>query len=387
MAENRALSQWEIDALLNQIPAATGSGEGAPSGAPPALPERAFARVIKTYDFRRPDKFSKEQWATLQSMHEQFARLIGASFSSRLRTLVSVRLSSIDQGLYEEWQAQVPSQTVCYVLSMRPLSGNIVVEFNMDVASEVIDRLLGGTGMLIDRSREMGEVEQGLLRSFGRAITHSLQEMWAQVQPVDPQVQDLGQDASLIQVAAPTDVVLTIFFEVNVGNHLGAMSICIPYTVLEPIAAHLSAQVWITSGPRARISDAEREVMTALLGRSTLDVAVSLGGVDIPTQTIVDLREGDTFVLGTRVGRPLDITVGEQLRFRGLPGLVGNRVALQISEVVQEVRFGFTDRSTIHLDDPRNAPLPIQASADAGAPPAPSAPATPPPADPAERSG
>ena len=369
MAENRALSQWEIDALLNQIPAAAGAAEGTTGGLAPTLPERAFARVIKTYDFRRPDKFSKEQWATLQSMHEQFARLIGASFSSRLRTLVSVRLSSIDQGLYEEWQAQVPSQTVCYVLSMRPLSGNIVVEFNMDVASEVIDRLLGGTGVLIDRGRELGEVELGLLRSFGRAITHSLQEMWAQVQPVDPQVQDLGQDGSLIQVAAPTDVVLTVFFEVNVGNHLGAMSICIPYTVLEPIAAHLSAQVWITSGPRARISDAERQVMTSLLGRSTLDLAVSLGGVDIPTRTVVDLREGDTFVLETRVGRALDISIGGQTRFRGLPGLVGNRVSLQLSEVVHELRFGFTDRATLRLDDLREGVLPRPAAPEE--PPAP----------------
>lgn len=367
MAESRALSQWEIDALLNQIPVAAGAAEGTPGSVAPTLSERAFARVIKTYDFRRPDKFSKEQWTTLQSMHEQFARLIGASFSSRLRTLVSVRLSSIDQGLYEEWQAQVPSQTVCYVLSMRPLPGNIVVEFNMDVASEVIDRLLGGTGVLIDRGRELGEVELGLLRSFGRAITHSLQEMWAQVQPVDPQVQDLGQDGSLIQVAAPTDVVLTVFFEVNVGSHLGAMSICIPYTVLEPIAAHLSAQVWITSGPRARISDAEHQVMTALLGRSMLDLAINLGGVDIPTRTIVDLREGDTFVLETRVGRPLEIRIGGQTRFRGLPGLVGNRVALQLSEVVQETRFGFTDRSKLRLDDLREPALALEPPA---APPA-----------------
>src|SRR5690606_11340376 len=121
MAETRALSQWEIDALLNRVP---GSPEDAAAALAPAAPERSFSRVIKTYDFRRPDKFSKEQWTTLQSMHDHFARLIGAAFSSRLRTLVGVRLSSIDQGLYEEWQAQVPSETVCYVLSMRPLTGN-----------------------------------------------------------------------------------------------------------------------------------------------------------------------------------------------------------------------------------------------------------------------
>ncbi|MEI7925996.1 MAG: flagellar motor switch protein FliM [Chloroflexota bacterium] len=350
MAENRALSQWEIDALLNQIP---GTAEDvAPGAVGGGQPERtAFARVIKTYDFRRPDKFSKEQWATLQSMHEHFARLIGAAFSSRLRTLVGVRLSSIDQGLYEEWQAQVPNQTVCYVLSMRPLSGNIVVEFTMDVAAEVIDRLLGGTGVLIDRGRELGEVEVGLLRSFGRAITLTLQEMWSQIQPVDPQVQDLGQDASLIQVAAPTDVVLTVFFEVNVGNRLGAMSICIPYTVLEPIATHLSAQVWITSGLRAQVTEEERAMMASLIGRTSLDVSVQLGGVTLPARTIIDMQEGDTFVLDTRLGKPLEIMIGERTRFRGLPGMVGNRVSLQIADVVQEETYGFFDHPNVHFND------------------------------------
>lgn len=345
MAENRALSQWEIDALLNQIPAGEG-GDDLDAGALPSPSERAFSRAIKTYDFRRPDKFSKEQWATLQSIHEHFARLIGASFSSRLRTLVTVRLSSIDQGLYEEWQSQVPSQTVCYVLSLRPLSGNIVVEFNMDVASEVIDRVLGGSGVLIDRGRELGEVENGLLRSFARTITHAMQEMWSHIQPVDPQVQDLGQDASLIQVAAPTDVVLTAFFEVNMGNHLGAMSICIPYTVLEPVAANLSAQIWMASSQRGALSDEERRAMETLIGRSGLDLSVRLGSVELPARAIVEMREGDTFVLTSRVGRPLDVQVSERTRFRGLPGMVGNRLGLQISDIVNEAPpMGFVTRT------------------------------------------
>jgi len=348
MAENRALSQWEIDALLNQIPGGTEDGPGASAS---TTTERSFSRVIKTYDFRRPDKFSKEQWATLQSMHDHFARLIGAAFSSRLRTLVGVRLSSIDQGLYEEWQAQVPSQTVCYVLSMRPLNGNIVIEFTMDVAAEVIDRLLGGTGVLLDRGREMGEVEIGLLRSFGRALTLTLQEVWGQIQPVDPQVQDLGQDASLIQVAAPTDVVLTVFFEVNVGNRMGAMSICIPYTVLEPIATHLSAQVWITSGLRAQVTEDERAMMAALIGRTSLDVSVQLGGVDLPARTIVDMQEGDTFVLDARLGRTLDVIIDGRTRFRGLPGMVGNRVSMQIADVVQEETYGFFARPAVLNND------------------------------------
>jgi len=338
MADNRALSQWEIDALLNQVPAAEAAGvvAGDPlPESPTGRGERPVRRGIRVYDFRRPDKFSREQWATLHSMFETFARIIGASFSSRLRSLVSVRLSSLDQGLYEEWQAQVPSQTACYVMSMRPLTGNIVVEFNSDVASEVVDRLLGGTGLLIDRGREMSEVETALLRSFAGVIRSALDETWSAVVHLSPELQDLGFDAGLIQVAAPTDVVVIAFFEVNIGNHLGAMSICTPYTVLEPIASELSTQIWFQAGRSGAASAEERKVMEALLGRAKLTMRATLGATMLPASTINDMQEGDTIVLDARLGKTLNLLVGDTPRFRGRPGLVGNHMAIQITDVIE----------------------------------------------------
>ena len=339
MAENRALSQGEIDALLNQIPE---DGEAEQDGGvPPPMPvDTGFSRLVKAYDFRRPDKFSKEQWGTLQSMYEAFSRFAGAAFSSRLRTLSNIRLSSIDQGLYEEWQAQVPSQTACYVLSMQPMTGNIVVEFNLDVASEVVDRMLGGNGLLIDRTREMSDVETGLLRSFSSVIGQSLQEMWSAVVPVRSQLQDFGLDAGLIQVASPTDVVLTAFFEVSIGDHLGAMSICVPYTVLEPITSQLSAQVWFSSGRPQASTDEERSQMQALIARSELEVQVELGAVDLPASSLIDLQIGDTIVLDQRVGHSLDLKVDGRARFRGLPGTSGRYLGFRVTEFVDQ-EYGF----------------------------------------------
>ncbi|MEX1022282.1 MAG: flagellar motor switch protein FliM [Dehalococcoidia bacterium] len=337
MVEQRALSQWEIDALLNDLPGGDDRPEDAQEAAGAGRrPEGGVASAIKSYDFRRPDKFSKEQWATLQSMHEHFARMLGAALSSRLRTLVSVRLSSLAQGLYEEWQTEVPNPTVCYVMSMRPLSGNLVVEFSVDVAAEVVDRLLGGNGALVDRGRELGEVEFGILRSFSRTFGHALQEMWSTVRPVEPSLQDLGQDASLIQVAASTDVVLTATFEVTVGAHRSAMTICLPYAVIEPVAHGLSAQLWIASSQRHVVTDDERQALERLIDRSEIDLAVRLGGVDLPARTVAGLQEGDTFVLDARLGRPLDVLIDGHPRFRALPGVLGNRMGVQIADVVED---------------------------------------------------
>lgn len=333
MREDRALSQSEIEALLIQIP---GGGGRDALGVPAPPGGRAFARAVKAYDFRRPDKFSKEQWATLQSMHEQFARAVSAALSSRLRTLVQVHLTSVEQGLYEEWQRQVPNQTICYVLSMQPLSGNIVVEFGMEVAGEVIDRLLGGTGARLPRDHEFGEIENGLLRAFARSITHSLQEIWSQIQPLEPKVQDIGLDASLVQVAGPTDVVVNVSFSIALGGQTGRMSICLPYTVLEPVVGKLSAQTWISSGKYAPLTDEERRARAALVHRSQLGLVVRLGGADVPAGVLMELQTGDTFVLDRRLGRALDVLVGGRVRFTALPGTSGPHLAVQIADLVDD---------------------------------------------------
>ena len=332
----RALSQWEIDNLLNQIPDAAGGVTTEEIAPPPSgsQRDRGLARVIKTYDFRRPDKFSKEQWQTLTAMHETFARMVGAQFSSRMRTLVTVRLSSIDQALYEEWQLQIPSETACYVFSMPPLAGSIVVEFNHDVAAEVIDRLLGGNALIPARDRDLSDIEMLLLRSFAKAISTALTEMWVNVAAVEPDVQELGLDASLIQIAGANDVVVMAFFEVNLGNRLGAMSVCMPYTVLEQVAAKLSAQVWLAAGQSATADARTRRAVRAMLGAAPLELSVELGAAELPARSIVELREGDTLVLDARVDRALSLMVGGQRRFVCRPGMIGNRVAVRVSAAI-----------------------------------------------------
>ena len=336
MTDARALSQWEIDALLNQIPDGGSEPvaiEGA--GTPLAQREGSLGRGIKSYDFRRPDKFSKEQWQTLQAMHEAFARLVGAAFSSRLRSLVTARLSSIEQGLYEEWQTQLPTPTACYVVGLAPLQGSIVVEFNLDVASEVVKRLLGGTGSLVERSRELTEIELTLLRTFSSAVISALQDMWEKVTPVQPELQDLGLDASVIQIAGANDVVIMAFFEVNLGSHLGAMSVRIPFAVIEPIVSSLSAQVWHSTSASVQQSDQTRRRVEAVLLGAPLELSVELGSVELPAREVLELEAGDTLVLDTPVDRPLHVVMDGVVRFRSRPGMVGKRLAARVTEVVE----------------------------------------------------
>jgi hypothetical protein len=138
-------------------------------------------------------------------------------------------------------------------------------------------------------------------------------------------------DASLIQVAGPTDVVLTAFFEGDVGNHRGAMSIWVRYTVIEPIASRLSSHVWFSS--QRKLDERAVRAMEGLVSRMDVECDVRLGSVELPAATVAKMQEGDTLVLDT------------------------NRVAVQVADVVDEPIFEFQD-TALSMDPPDQVSAP-----------------------------
>ena len=141
-ADNAVLSQREIDALLHADLESAPQSEGSPP--PAARPDSG--RKIKSYDFRHPEKLSKEQIRGLQIIQNSVAGALAASFSARLRSQVEARLSALERGIYEEYTAQIGPNALVVIIDMNPLHGYAVAAFGLDVAFGIIDRLLGGRG-------------------------------------------------------------------------------------------------------------------------------------------------------------------------------------------------------------------------------------------------
>src|SRR5438309_1612222 len=162
---SKTLSQWEIDALLNSIgnddSAAVGAGGAV--GVMPSIPERS----IKLYDFRRPDRFSKEHIRAIQNIHETFARVTASSLSSYLRSATTVSLSWLEQVVYDEYIHHLANPTLVNLIELQPLSGRIVVELIMTLGLSMLDRMIGGPGQVSAGRSELTDIELALLRSLG----------------------------------------------------------------------------------------------------------------------------------------------------------------------------------------------------------------------------
>ena len=325
VASTKQLAQHEIDALLSGL--AEGRGEDA---------QRLNPQRVKRYDFRRPDKFSKDHLRVIQLVFDTFGRLAGSVLSSLLRGQVQVRLTSVEQISYDEYIQQLPNPTAICLFSADPLPDRSILELNLPVLYAIIDRLLGGTGKRpqLQVFREATEIEHALARSAIVHMLRSYQEAWGNVVAMTPRLEDLVFNTSFIPSGVPGVVAAMAVLEMNIMGVTGTISTAIPYTVLEPVMANLNSQMWL-AGPR-RASRSEMKQPSQRLRDVALPVAGILGEAEVSLRDFLKLQSGNVIRLDTSPGQEIKVTAGGAAKYAALPGRVGNRLALQITKVVKD---------------------------------------------------
>jgi len=325
---SKTLSQWEIDALLNSIGTEDG-GLAATSSQAPGSTDRS----IKLYDFRRPDKFSKEHIRAIQNIHETFARVTASSLSSYLRSTTSVSLSSIEQVVYDEYIHQLSNPTLVNLVELQPLAGRIVLEMNMKLGLAMLDRMMGGAGQVSVRGNEVTDIELALLRSLGGTISAGLREGWSAVADLQPVLVETVLDADLVQAALPGDIAALLLFEIHTLEMSGTISICIPHPVIEPLMDRLNTQVWFSSSSRKHGSEDDRLKLADGIRGVRLPIGVELGSTMITVSELLDVRKGDVIRLDRGAEAELPILAGKRARFLGRPGTLGGNRAVQVTGV------------------------------------------------------
>lgn len=334
------LSQDEIDALLTAV----SSGEtveaeqsySAPKASSGGVKPGREKKRLKVYDFRRPDKFSKDQIRTLQMMHETFARLTTTSLSATLRALVHVHVVSVDQLTYEEFTRSIPSPTTLGIINMDPLKGSSVIEMDPSITFAVIDRLFGGKGEPLKTNRELTDIELSVIEGIIVRLLGNLRESWANVIDLRPRLGNIETNPQFAGIVPPTSMVVLTTFDTKVGDVEGMMNFCIPYITIEPIISKLSAQFWYSSIKKG-VSTENVNLIKEQISDVKLVVVAKLTETELLFREIAAIRSGDVIRFNQSVKSDVEIIIGSSMKFRGKPGVVGKRRAVQVQEVISTI--------------------------------------------------
>jgi flagellar motor switch protein FliM len=317
---SKILSQEEIDALL------TSTAETAPTARAKRDKREELRPGAIRYNFRRPDRVSKEQIHSLHFLHERFARNVATSLSAYLRVITEVSVVSVEQFSYSEFLMSLTDPTAFYALAIPPFDELAALEINPSIAFAMIDRMLGGVGQTAILDRGLTDIEQHIVDAVVKILLDSLTEAWRPVVELAFGIRGRETRPQMLQVAAPNETVVMIVFDVRIGETRGMINLCIPASIVETAGAHF-VQAWHRQ--RRAPTETERTWLWENLARVPMRTTAMLN-VKLTARELLALAPGDVVSLGVPIYKPIELRVGGTLKFKGRLAVESGRIGFRI---------------------------------------------------------
>jgi len=320
------LSQKEIDDLL----AAFSSGE-----IDAEEMKGTTEKQVKNYDFNRPTKFSREHLRTLEIIFEHYGRLLSTHLPAYLRRTVNVEVMNSEAVIYSEFTNALSNPVLLGIVDFKPLEGNIIIELSDNLGFAIVDRMLGGPGLPLDKSRDFSEIELVIIERIFTIVTNLLHDPWENVVSLRPRLTRIETNCQFAQMIAPNETVSIITLNVKVGNTEGMLNICIPYAVLEPVIDKLNTKSWYSS-EKLKDDEVYREFIELVIAKAKVPIKAVLGRSTISVNDFINMQKGDIIKLDTKMEDELNVFVGNIWKFTALPGSSSDTYAVKISSIVRE---------------------------------------------------
>lgn len=327
MAE--VLSQSEIDALLNNM--ATGTEEAEEE------PQHSDKEAVP-FDFRLPNRISKNQLRTIRNIHENFAESFSSFLMTKLQSIININVISVDQIYYSEYVLSVSNPACLFTFGIKETDIKGILELSPELALTFVDRLLGGNGLGNKNSKTITPIEQKVLYSIvNRILQQDLKKAWQIIQDFDFQVDKFEPDIDFAQITSQSESVLLISFEIFIGEQSYLMNICFATFAFDSILQKLSSQNLSTIRPIKYEGTSAKEIIRTHLQKTKLNVAVEFGKAVISFQQLMDLQKGDIVLLDNKLDNELKVKIDKKFLFKGLPGTVNNKKAVKITQKVENM--------------------------------------------------
>lgn len=320
------LSQSEIDNLL----AALSNGE-----LDVDQMQDSGEKQVKDYDFKRPAKFSKEHLRTLEIIYEHYGRLLSTNLPVYLRKNVQISVASSETVTFSEFTNALSNPVILGIVDFKPLTGNVIIELSPNLGFAMIDRMLGGQGVPLEKNRDFSEIEMTILQKLMIVYMQLMREPWRNVIEISPMMERIETNAQFAQVIAPSDMIAIVSLNVKMGDVEGLMNICLPYFTLEDVMDKLNTKYWFSTMQKDDTVDYEEHI-ESLIKRIDVPIRAVLGRSQVSVNDFLGIQVGDIIRLDARVDSEMEVFVGNIKKFTALPGSSRDQYAVRVTSVIRE---------------------------------------------------
>ena len=322
---SKLLTQEEIDILL-------GNSQNSDTNKPLTKQEKE----PRIYDFRHPDRVSKEQLKILRNIHDNFSRLLSTYLSNALRTMIDVKVPTIEQVTYFEFTLSASSFTYMYIFKIKNLDGSAILETDPRLTYFIIDRLFGGTGAVVNKAEATPTIiERHVMSNVAEKILEYLSEAWQHIDALETSIEMFETNPQLVTVAPASETMIVLNFPVTVRTFDFNIILCFPYFMLEPILKKINSQNYMAL-LKKEPSDEDHQSLYRAVENTVVSFSVELGKTTVSVDEFLDLQENEILLLNTRITEPLLARVQGHKKFDVFPGKKGKHRAVRVENIIDE---------------------------------------------------
>ncbi|MBP1546432.1 MAG: flagellar motor switch protein FliM [Oscillospiraceae bacterium] len=331
------LSQKQIDELLNSF-----NTQG--SKAFEEIEEQGSEKKIKNYDFKSPKKFTKEQLKVIDSIFENYSRVLSSYLTGLMRLYCRVEVMQIEEQRYYEFNNALPDYVMMSLVNMGVhdedvMETNCIMQISNPITFTVIDRLMGGLGTYSEMNRDFTEIEITLMQSIMEKMASSLKSAWSQYIDMDPVMTAIETNSRVMQSIPPDEIIILVSLEIEIKDVKNIMSFCIPAMNLESIMNKFGDR-WAKSSVKEnnkKETERRRNIMDSL-SNSDIDVKAILCDTQVDLYDILTLQVDDIIPLNIPIDKNIQLKIGGNLWYDGKLGILSGKKAVKIDNIYKELR-------------------------------------------------
>lgn len=234
MAYEHELSQDEVDALLQGV---TGDIEVAAAPAP-----EVDAHAPISYKLGTDERIVRGRMHALEVINERFSRHLRSSLLIFMRRNADISVSAVKIQKYGEFSRNLPVPSNINLMQMKPLRGTALFVFDPKLVFLVVDNLFGSDGRYHVRieGRDFTQTEQRIIKRLLDVTLESYGKAWQPIYPIEFEYVRSEMHARLANIVAPNEMVIVTSFQVEFGPVGGVLTVCFPYSMIEPIRDQLA---------------------------------------------------------------------------------------------------------------------------------------------------
>ena len=320
------LSQNEIDSLLSAL----SNGELDADEI-----KDTGEKQVKDYDFARPAKFSKEHLRTMEIIFEHYGRLLSTNLPAYLRKNIQIEVMNSEAVTYSEFSNSLTNPVLLGIVNFAPMPGSIIIDLASNLGYAMVDRMLGGEGVPLERSRDFSEIELLIIERIMNVCINLLREPWENVTEIHPRLERIETNSQFAQFISPGEMIAIITINMKIGDVEGMMNICLPYMTLEDVMDKLNTKYWFST-MQARGEQEYTEIIESVISKAPMPIKAVLGKSVISVNDFINLQVGDIIRLDRKVEDELDVYIGNIKKFTALPGASGDLYAVRVTSIIRE---------------------------------------------------